>query len=94
MTALVPANTTDPSLLAAAQTATKLLDRKTKDFVKDDLLAIILALDPIKWTQITSASTACTVEELRFIIRELTLNPNRIQNAIQLATASSNIIKN
>lgn len=79
----------DPiTMIRASDTAQKLLARGDADFIKDDLMAMILVLDAAKWKEINKQPH--TVAQLRFIIREMTTDPDRIKKSI-LESSQKNI---
>lgn len=69
-------------LSTVSATAEKLIDRGGDQFIKDDLFALILLIDPAKYLEVNKSSKNYTCEELRFIIREMMTDPERIKNSI------------
>lgn len=85
---------TDPiALVRASDAANKIIERGDADFIKDDLLAMILVLNAAKWKEITSSKTVYTVAQLRFVIREMTTDPERIKKSILESVESPVIVK-
>lgn len=88
-TTIIANNDNMQQILAASFTATKQLNRNSKYFTKDDLIAIILFVQTIQtntncFTTMNNFSTL-NCDDLIAIIRTIVFNPHTIQKVIELS---------
>lgn len=88
-TSIISNNDNMEKLLAVTFTATKQLNRNSRYFTKDDLIAIILFVQTIQtntncFTTMNNYSTL-NCDDLIAIIRTIVFNPHTIQKVIELS---------
>jgi hypothetical protein len=92
-TSIISANDNMEKILAASFTATRQLNRNSRYFTKDDLIAIILFVQTIQtntncFTTMNNYSTL-NCDDLIAIIRTIVFNPHTIQKVIELSCNNS-----